>query len=127
MLSTDTALQVICEAGPGDLFVYDTVPDERFYPYLVIDVKPGQRRDNEDWDGWEFSVTIHSWYRGPAVGDRKVQMIQSRIDQILNRADIEVSGWRNISCRRSTVDILTDPDNVTKHGVQVFIIMLGEG
>lgn len=109
-----------------DTRIYDSVPDQRVYPYVTIQMKPMNDRGNHDWEGVGIKYQINVWYRAPGQGDLKVQQIQERIDFLLHKQEICIEGWNIIVHRRETVDILDDPDGRTKHGVQIFNLMLGE-
>ena len=125
ILSADSALQTLLGGSVSDKKIYDSVPDKKAFPYLTMWIKPLSNRDNEDWDGVEIDYQISTWYQGPGQGDLKVQQIQSRVDELLNKQDICIDGWNVISHRRVTVDIMDDPDGRTRHGVQIFKIRLG--
>lgn len=125
-LSADAALQTLLGTTPLNPKIYDSVPDQKSYPYVTMQIKPMADRGNHDWDGVGFNYQINVWYQAPGQGDLKVQQIQSRIDELLHKQDICVEGWNIIAHRRSTVDILDEPDGRTKHGVQIFKIFLGE-
>lgn len=127
ILSTDSALQTLLGGSPSDTKVYDSVPDDKAYPYVTMQIKPMTNRANHDWDGVGFKYQINVWYRAPGQGDLKVQEIQKRIDELLNNQDICIEGWNIIVHRRVTTDILDEPDGRTKHGIQIFNLMLGEG
>lgn len=119
-LTGDATLMAMIEG------VFDHVPDNQEFPFLTLQIKPWNDRGNETWEGLSATITIHTWYRRPGTGDLEVQKIQKRIDDLLHEVHICIDGWNIISFRRSTIDILTDPDNVTLHGVQVFNLMIGE-
>lgn len=125
-LANDASLQALLNTTPANPNVFDSVPDEKPYPYVKIAIKPMSDRGNDTWEGVQFSYQIDVWYRSPGQGDLKVQQIQSRIDELLHKQDICVEGWNIIVHRRSTVDILDEADGRTKHGVQIFTIYLGE-
>ncbi len=122
ILSGDVALTTLL-GGPR---VFDHVPDESVYPYVVIQMKPMTDRGNTTFDGVALKYTINVWYQSPGRGDLQAQRIQERVDQLLHARDICVEGWNVIAHRRSNVNILDEPDGVTKHGVQQFNLLLGE-
>lgn len=124
-LSSDAALQTLLGTTPAAPKVYDSVPDQKSYPYVTMQIKPMSDRGNHDWEGVGLNYQINVWYQAPGQGDLKVQQIQARIDELLHKQDICVEGWNIIVHRRSTVDILDEPDGRTKHGVQIFKIFLG--
>lgn len=125
-LSQDAALQTLLGTTPSQPKVYDSVPDNEPYPFVKIAIKPMSDRANHDWDGVQFQYQVDVWYRAPGQGDLKVQQIQQRIDELLHNQDICIDGWNVVVHRRSTVDILDEPDGRTKHGVQIFKLFLGE-
>lgn len=126
VLAGDSALQALLGGSVPSPKVYDSVPDQKAYPYVTMQIKPMQIRDNEDWDGVSFQYQINVWYQAPGQGDLKVQQIQKRIDELLHKKDICIDGWNIVTHRRSVVDILDEPDGRTKHGVQIFNLFLAE-
>lgn len=125
-LANDATLQTLLGTTPAAPKVYDHIPQEEPWPFISIQIKPLEDRGNQTLEGVEFRYQVNVWYRAPGRGDLKVQEIQGRIDELLHRQDICIDGWNIISHRRSTVDILDEDDGVTKHGVQIFTLMLGE-
>lgn len=105
--------------------VFDAVPQEQTLPYVTI----GQF-EGEDWStfaklGEAYAVNLHVW-NDSAKGQKTVQAIQSRVDTLLNRAALTVTGYVAVSCIREYVTVLQDPDGVTWHGVQRFRIHVNE-
>lgn len=125
-LAGDAALRTLLGGTNADPKIYDHVPDSRPYPYIKIAIKPMQDRGNHDWEGVQFQYQIDVWYQAPGQGDLKVQQIQARVDELLHKQDICIEGWNVVAHRRSTIDILDEPDGRTKHGVQIFNLFLGE-
>lgn len=125
-LSQDSVLQALLNTTIAAPKVFDHVPDHQPYPYVKIAIKPMSDRGNHDFEGVAFQYQIDVWNQGLNQGDLKVQQIQSRIDELLHKQDICIDGWNIIAHRRSTVDILDEPDGRTKHGVQIFNLFLGE-
>lgn len=108
----------------GQARVYDTVPQGVAYPYVSIKVKPFTARDNQSWRGWTARLQVNVWNNVPS--DKSVQDIQKRIDELLHDKEDNLNGWNNLSFRIVSVDILDEPDGKTKHGVQIFNVLLGE-
>ena len=125
-LSQDATLQTLLGTTPLNPKVFDHIPDNQPFPYIKIAIKPMADRANEQWDGVSFQYQIDTYLQGGDLGDKKVQQIQQRIDVLLHQEDICIDGWNIIVHRRSTVDILDEPDGRTKHGVQIFKLFLGE-
>lgn len=110
--------------------VFDHVPQDTAYPFVVVQINPWEDRGSYTKEGLEATLSIHVWYR-PGItsvtgrGDKQVQAIQKRIDEILHANQIPISGWKNLIFRRALIDILVEPDNVTRHGIQQFKLLLG--
>jgi hypothetical protein len=111
----------------GDQKIFDFVPDNQPYPYVTFFNLPWSNRDNHTWDGWATEFELDVWYRGDARGNKPVQLIQKRIDELLHDASPCIDGWNVVVLKRSFVNIQTDPtDNVTKQGIQRFKLFIGE-
>jgi len=122
LLNSDVTLTGLIGANK----ILDHVPDNSPYPYITIRIKPWADRGNHDYEGLQCAFQINVWYRDAGRGDKEVQLIQKRIDELLHNKDICIDGWSVIALRRSTIDILDEPDGVTKHGVQIFNLLIGE-
>ena len=122
LFSTDATLTTLLGAGK----IFDHVPDNQPFPFVVIGDGVWENRDHETLDGMECAVTIHVWYRAPGRGRLKVQEIQKRIDDLLHKTEPCIEDWNIVSLSRGTIEILVEPDNVTLHGIQTFNLMIGE-
>lgn len=110
--------------------VFDHVPQGTNYPFVVMQINPWEDRGNHTGEGLSAVLTMHVWYQPGAGsntgrGDKQTQLIQKRIDELIHKGQFQISGWRIVCCRRITVDIIPEPDNVTRHGVQQFKLFLG--
>lgn len=110
----------------GSNKIFDHVPDNTDYPYLTLHIFPLVPRDNYTKDGVEIEFQITAWVRGPGRGSKDLQAIQKRVDELLHKASLSISGWAMVNCRRSLVEEQTLDDNVTKQGIQRFKLQLGE-
>lgn len=111
--------------------VLDFVPDNKAYPYVTLELKPWSDRGSYTFEGLESEIQINVWYQpgtsgNTSRGDKPVQLIQKRIDELLHKQQLCIDDWNTLLLRRSFIDILTEPDNITKHGVQKFKLLLGE-
>ena len=115
-----TALLTTYAATPA---VFTHVPqDLSTYPYVVL-FEAGLDGDNNDCSlGFDGVLNIHSWtdQRDMAViGD-----IQKAIYDVLNRAELVMTGYELIELHQEFSTILRDPDGITLHGVQRYRIIL---
>lgn len=126
ILSQDSDLQTLLGGTSTDKKVYDRVPQEKSYPFVTIGDMQWDDRGNHTWEGWQGLLTINVWYREPNAGRKGVQEIQKRIDELVHKTDPCIDGWNIVVLRRSSVNIVMEPDNITLHGIQKFNLMLGE-
>lgn len=137
-LATDeTLIELLGETygtDPGEVEtssrVFDYVPDNTRFPYVRMQILPFVARDNATKEGFEVEFQIDVWYRpGKSTttgrGNKQVQLIQQRVDQLLQNREICIDGWNSISILRTYIDIIRQDDNVTLQGVQRFKLLLG--
>ena len=125
LLNSDTELVALI----GSDKVFDFVPDNTPFPYVTIYIMPFTDRGNATNEGLACEFQISVWYqpggRNSGVGNLPVQLIQKRIDDLLQNNKLCINGWNTLQLRRTYIDIMTDIDNVTKHGIQRFRLFLG--
>jgi hypothetical protein len=126
ILSADVSLQTALGGTPTDTRVYDFVPDNKSYPYVTLDMGVFNDRGNHTKEGWATNFQVNVWARPNVRGAKPVQDIQAIIHGLLHEIDVDVLDWNIIVLRCSSVTIITDDDNITKHGIQIFKLMLGE-
>lgn len=126
LLSSDAALMALLGQVATEQKVFDFIPDNTAFPYIQLQIKPWTDRGSHQTEGFTCVLTIHVWYQELGRGDLQVQNIQARVDQLLHTQDVCITGWNVLGLRRTMSDILTDPDNVTKHGIQQFKLLIGE-
>lgn len=124
LLSTDSALQTLLGGVVGDTKIYDTVPDNKAYPYVVLHILPWTDRGNHTLEGLDSEFQINVWTQ--ERGNLQVQNIQNRIDELLHKAEPCIDGWNITGLRRSFIDIVMQEDNITRQGIQRFHLMIGE-
>lgn len=126
VLNADADLTTLIGANK----VFDFVPDKTAFPYITVNALPFTQRDNATNDGMECEFQINVWYQPgksgtTSRGNKPVQLIQKRIDELLQHRSLCVNGWNTLQLRRTFIDILVESDNVTRHGVQRFNLFLG--
>tara|TARA_Y100000996_G_scaffold98920_1_gene71200 strand:- start:202 stop:603 length:402 start_codon:yes stop_codon:yes gene_type:complete len=98
--------------------VFNFVPQNTAYPYVQIGDDSLSDNSTKDLDGNIHSIVIHTWSR--YRGDKEAKEIMARVYDLLHNSSLSVSGASLVNARFDTSDILTDPDGITKHGVQRF-------
>ncbi|WP_289009511.1 DUF3168 domain-containing protein [uncultured Thermomonospora sp.] len=87
--------------------VYDYVPEDAAYPYVVIG-EGTEIADNQHGEfGRQTTQTLHVWsrYRGFAQG----LAIANRIVELLDHQPLIIAGLRHIATRLEFMQTLTDP------------------
>lgn len=118
-----SALLATDPLGSG-VAVYDHVPQDATFPYVVVGEPIGVEHDADDIQGWDGEVTIHSWSR--FRGFEEVEKIQRQVDSALHRTVPAVVDARIVTLHRTTVDGFVDEDGLTRHGIQSFRVILEE-
>ncbi len=93
--------------------VFDAVPPNQAYPYLVI----GDATE-VPWDlfgtlGNEITMTMHIWSR--YAGFAEALNILAEINRVLNRAALVLTGYNTFVCIYEWSETLRDPDGITRH------------
>ncbi len=114
-LSGDAALQGFL----GDpARVFDQVPQDSAFPYLVIGEDTTAPFDTKTEAGMEHRLTIHSWSR--YRGLKETKQLMAAVTAILDGASLSVSGHDLVLIRHEFGATFLDPDGLTRHGVQRF-------
>lgn len=105
--------------------VYDHVPQEEEYPYVVIGelVETPQNTDDVEQMS-EASIIIHS-YSGE-WGRKETHAIQKEIVNSLHRAEMAEPGVEFVNTEHEQSQSFTDSDGITRHGVVEFNIIITE-
>lgn len=114
----DTLDGSILGLGGATVAVYDDVPENTAYPYVVIGEETAANNGTKDVDGIEHTLTLHVWsqYRGR----REIKEIMSSVYQLLHDAAITVSGASLVNIRQEFNNTLMENDGITRHGVMRF-------
>ena len=102
--------------------VFDDVPENTAYPYVVIGEETATNIDTKDKEAHEHTLTIHVWsqYRGR----KEIKNIMSSVYTTLHNASITVSGASLVNIRHEFENTLTEADGITRHGVMRFRIVV---
>lgn len=105
--------------------VYDHVPQDSDFPYLVIGDDTGLQWDTGTSKGTEATLTIHAWSR--ELGRREVKQIMNHVYDVLHLATLSIVGLESVLCHWEFAETFLDPDGITRHGVSRFRIIADEG
>jgi hypothetical protein len=105
-------------AAQPNLTVYDDVPKNKTFPYVVVGEDTHVPFDTDDSLGAESTVTIHVWSR--YRGKKEAKDIQGVVYDALTRQDLTIAGYDLITIEFDYSDVMLDADGITRHGVQRF-------
>lgn len=105
--------------------IYDRVPDDAQFPYVVIGVAEFNGRDSHTHSGWTASITLAAWTQN--LGRNQAFQILEIIETLLHNQTLGANGWHELSFRRDFSRVLAQDDNVTYEGVLRFNLLTGEG
>lgn len=95
--------------------VYDHVPQESAFPYIVIGDDTSTPWDTDDSTGSESTCTIHVWSR--QRGRKEVKTIMQAIYDAMHRQELTITGGALVECAAEFQESFLDPDGITRHGV----------
>ena len=104
--------------------IYDDVPDASSFPYIQLGEPIELPFDAFANQGKQVTVPIHVWSR--YNGNKECSDIQSRIATLLDRYALSVDGMVLTRCVFESGRVMRDPDGMTRHGLQQFVIEVSE-
>lgn len=117
-LSAYTGLTDLLAADPAFAdtpAVYDHVPQEAAYPYVVIGDDYPLEWDTDTTTGTDTEMTIHVWSR--FRGRKETKQIQDAIYAALHRHELVVDGAHTVSIEFEDARSFVEDDGLTRHGV----------
>ena len=104
--------------------VYDHVPQDDAFPYIVIGQDSEDQWDADDMHGFECIIEIHTWsrYRGMSECKRIQQLVYNALHDI----ELVVIRHNVVLCLWESAQQFVDPDGLTRHGVQRFRVILNQ-
>lgn len=102
--------------------IFDNADESTAYPYVLIGEETTANNGTKTLDGIEHTLTIHVWsqYRGL----REIKEIMQSVYENLHNTDITVSGASLVNVRQEFSTTLVENDNLTRHGVMRFRVVV---
>ena len=99
----------------GNNRIFDNVPQDTDYPYVVIGNINVINRGTKSLDGNEYNVDIDVWstYRGK----KEISEAMERIYELLHDTTYTVSGANMVISQVRNTITLVENDGITRHGV----------
>lgn len=114
----DTALSV-------PVYSNGAVPDNVFGRYVVVGDDTHIEWDTDGTTGFESTITIHSWDNDSStLGLTAIKLLMAQIYSALHRAELTVSGYNFTGCDYEFSETIVESDNITRHGIQRFRVMI---
>lgn len=99
--------------------VYDmTAPQNQAMPYVVLGGLVLPSADSDNTKEFDATLTIHTWSDGATRDRSEVANMQQVVYDTLHRSEMRPQGVYAIT--QEFQEILIDPDQITRHGVQRF-------
>ena len=104
--------------GSAITVVFDDVPEQTAYPYVVICEETATENGTKDVDAHEHTLTIHVWSQYRGLQD--IKKIMQQIYTQLHNSAISVTGANLVNIRHEFETTLLEQDGITRHGVMRF-------
>ena len=98
--------------------IYDDVPQDTEYPYIVIGEDISTDESTDDGIRRISSLVVHIWSR--YRGKKEVKEIQGLIELVLNRAELTDPEYDIVGIHLEQTDSFLDQDGLTRHGSMSF-------
>ncbi len=108
----DAALAV--EVGNNIEQDYDT------YPFVVLEQPDLDEDDTDSETGFQGIFQVHVWSKSKS--DIETMNLQKTIYDTLHRLSYDTTNYGVSDIHQQSVRILREPDGITRHGVQRFVL-----
>lgn len=125
-LNANAALVAMLSTYNGQPAIFDEVPQANDagnpldFPYVVIGSAQDSPFDTDNSAGKEVVTEVHVWSRTANFVETKA--IQGQIYNSLHTVDLPMPDVDFLGCDQTFSEVVRDPDGVTRHGVQRFLI-----
>jgi len=106
----------------GNDKIFDNVPQDTAYPYVIINNESAVNRGTKTVDGNEYTVDLEVWsqYRGK----KEIKDAMERIYALFHNANFAVSGADMVVSQVRNVLTLVESDGITRHGVLTLSVIV---
>lgn len=126
-LKADSTLAGMLSTYAGQPSVFTHVPQDlgESYPWVNIFGITSEQFDNDATLGFTCQMTIHSWDDTRDMGN--INRIKGAIYNILHNNTLTINGFCSVEYCQTFSNTLRDPDGITLHGLQEYLIIVQEG
>ena len=106
----------------GNNKIFDNVPQDTTYPYVVLGNITALNRGTKTLDGNEYVLDIDVWstYRGK----KEISEAMERIYELLHDTTYSVSGADMVVSQVRNTITLVENDGITRHGVLTLSVIV---
>jgi hypothetical protein len=106
----------------GNNKIFDNVPQDTAYPYVVIGNINVVNRGTKSLDGNDYNLDIDVWstYRGK----KEISEAMERIYELLHDTTYSVSGASFVNSQVRSTITLVENDGLTRHGVLTLSVIV---
>jgi len=119
VLNGDSTLTSTLGAG-----VYDEVPEDASYPYVVVGEAYETPDNAHDRYGRDTMVTIHTW--SEQDGFKEALTVGNRVVELLDHTSLTITGWHHVATRYEFSQTLRDPNPNLRHVATRFRVVTEE-
>lgn len=98
-----------------DVSVYDWVPEDAPYPYVVIGEATELADNTHDSFGRTLTLTLHVWTKGHGGFGPALEIVDNIQRSLDHRLDMELEGFRLVTLRLDQTLTMRDPDPLIRH------------
>lgn len=95
--------------------VYDWVPEDAPYPYVVIGEATEMSDNNHASFGRDVTMTLHVWTKGHAGFGPTLELVDQVQQALDHQLDLSLVGQRVVTLRLDQVLTMRDPDPLIRH------------
>lgn len=103
--------------------VYDVVPDEQVFPFVIIGKDTLNDFGSHTTSGFEGTCDVDVYSQ--AHGLKEAKEIGGMVYSLLHDIDLALEGFPTLSFRCDIFDVFKEPDNRTSRALLRFKILLG--
>ena len=104
--------------------VYDAVPQDTDFPYVTVGEATAIEWCTKTSNGTEATVTVHTWSRYP--GRKECLTLMDTVLQKITETPVTFAGFAVVTVEMELMEIIEEPDGITRHGVQKFRFRIEE-
>lgn len=102
----------------------ESLADDQVFPKIWIEDGGADDWSNKDDNGLEANINLHigSRYRGT----KELRELMDKCYAALHFVDLTLDNGQSVLCQFTRHDIVTDSDDITRHGVMRFNLLISE-